>query len=84
MKVRLYPLGPDGPEWEASVRDAEEAVVAAGGSVERFYVNVEALKDVLEYAPYHYGRPFLEENDDRRVATTRDNAEGSARAVLSP
>jgi len=75
VRFPLFGLS-DGPEWEQSVRDAEQEVFEGGGDLERFEANQHALQDVLEYDPRGHSQPFIGGPDGARVATTRDDADG--------
>jgi len=75
MQFPLFGLS-DGPEWERSVREAEEEALASGGDLKRFEANQAAARDALQYDPRGYSDPFLGGPDGARVFTTRDDAEG--------
>lgn len=68
MRVPLYRLL-EGPEWQQSVEDADTGD-------QRFQDNLAALRMALEYGPYKYSQPLVEEHDKTRIATTKDVAAG--------
>lgn len=68
MRAPLWRLV-EGPEWADSV----EAADPGDGYFED---NLEALRLALEYGPFKYSTPFIDDRDDLRVATTKDPRAG--------
>jgi hypothetical protein len=68
VKARLWRVV-YGPEWQRSVDEADPR----DGYFED---DLDAVEDALGLNPLRYSFPFLDEQDDMRIFTTRDEAAG--------